>query len=229
MILTFKDFIANIDFSFLLLTYSTDIFKKFIRFFSFKEYKIISNNSLFILIEFIRAARWKSLSKRNSWSERFITKTEIDIVILSMPIRTVSYISKKRARSLMTFIIIILIFWCTGSWVTSVNRLNMQLTSALLSNIALILIFLIITFTIEQTTAYMRRKKVTRITISFKCTDFVELSFIESRCTFFFLMSFDYAMNFFLIFLLSLRRWCCETSVWIIRKRYQAIRECGFR
>ena len=72
----------------------------------------------------------------------------------------------------------------------------MQLISALLSNIALILIFLIITFTIEQTTAYIRHKKATRVTISFKCIDFVELNLIESTCTFFSFMFFDCAMIF---------------------------------
>ena len=73
----------------------------------------------------------------------------------------------------------------------------MQLTSVPLSNIALILIFLIITLTIEQTTMYMKRKKATRVTISLKCTDFVELSFIESMCISFFFMSFDCAMILF--------------------------------
>ena len=70
----------------------------------------------------------------------------------------------------------------------------MQLISAPLSNIALILIFPIITLTIEQATTYMRRKKATRATISFKCTDSVELNLIESTCTFFSFISFDYAM-----------------------------------
>ena len=202
----FKDFIANTDSSFLLLIYSADIFKKLIRFFSFKECKIISNDSSFMLIELIRAARWKSLFKRSSWSERFTTKTEIDIIILSMLIKIVLYTSKKRARSSMTFIIIMLIFWRTDSWATSVNHLNMQLTSAPLSNIALILIFSIITLTIEQTTAYMRRKKATRVTIFFKCIDFVELNLIESTCTFFSFMSFDCAMillSFNIVFIFS--------------------------
>ena len=43
---------------------------------------------------------------------------------------------------------------------------------------------------------YIRRKKTTRVTISFKCTDFVKLSLIESTCTFFSFMSFDCAMIF---------------------------------
>ena len=82
--------------------------------------------------------------------------------------------------------------------------MNMQLTSASLSNIVLILIFSIITFTIEQTTTYMKRKKITRVTISLKCTDFVELNFIESTCTFFSFMSFDYAIIFFnIVFIFS--------------------------
>ena len=197
-----------------MLTYSTNIFKKLIRFFLFKKCKIISSDSLFILIKLIRAIYWKSFFKRSSWSERFTTKTEIDIVILSMLIKTVSHTSKKRARSLMTFIIIMLIFWRTDSWAASINRLNMQLISAPLLNIALILIFSIITFTIEQTTTYIRCKKATRVTIFLKCTDFVELSFIESTYTFFSFMSFDCAMIFlFLILFLSFRRWCCKTSV----------------
>ena len=72
----------------------------------------------------------------------------------------------------------------------------MQLISAPLSNIALILIFSIITFTIEQTTTYMKRKKATRATISLKCTDFVELNFIELMCISFSFIFFDYAMIF---------------------------------
>ena len=72
----------------------------------------------------------------------------------------------------------------------------MQLISAPLSNIALILIFSIITLMIEQTTTYMKCKKATRITISLKCIDFVELNFIESMCTFFSFMSFNYAIIF---------------------------------
>ena len=42
----------------------------------------------------------------------------------------------------------------------------------------------------------MRRKKATRTTISFKCTDSVELNLIESMCISFSFMSFDYAMIF---------------------------------
>ena len=101
-----------------------------------------------------------------------------------MLIRTVSHILKKRARSLMTFIIIMLVFWRTNNWTVSFNCLNMQLTSASLLNILLILIFLIITLTIEQATMYIRHKKATRATIFFKCIDFVELSLIESMCAF---------------------------------------------
>ena len=67
----------------------------------------------------------------------------------------------------------------------------MQLTSVPLLNITLILIFSIITFTIEQTTTYMKRRKATRVTISLKCTNSVELNLIESTCTFFSFMSFD--------------------------------------
>ena len=73
----------------------------------------------------------------------------------------------------------------------------MQLISAPLSNIVLILIFSIIMFTIEQTTKYMKRKKATRVMISFKCIDFVELSLIESTCIFFSFMFFSYAMILF--------------------------------
>ena len=82
----------------------------------------------------------------------------------------------------------------------------MQLTSASLLNIALILISSIITLTIEQTTTYMRRKKATRITISFKCTDFVELSLIKSTCIFFSFISFDCALillSFDIVFIFS--------------------------
>ena len=52
-----------------------------------------------------------------------------------MFIKTVSHILKKRTRSLMTFIIIILIFQRTDNWVALTNRLNMQLISILLFNI----------------------------------------------------------------------------------------------
>ena len=68
--------------------------------------------------------------------------------------------------------------------------------SAPLSNIVLILIFSIITLTIEQTTTYMKRKKAMRITISLKCIDSVELNFIESTCIFISFMFFDCAMIF---------------------------------
>ena len=94
----------------------------------------------------------------------------------------------------------------------------MQLISASLSNIALILIFLIITLTIKQTTTYMRRKKTTRVTISFKCIDSVELSLIESTCTFFSFMFFDCAiilLSFDIIFIFSsmmLRNICLNNS-----------------
>ena len=139
--------------------------------FLFKECKIILNNLLFILIEFIQAARWTEFFKRSSWSEHFTTKIKINIVILSIFIKIILYTFKKRARLSITFIIIILIFWRTDSWATSVNYLNMQLISISLLNIVLILRFSIIMFMIEQTTVYIRRKKTTRITISFKCID----------------------------------------------------------
>ena len=117
---------------------------------------------------------------------------------------------KKRARSLMMFIIIILIFWRTDSWTALINYLNMQLIFASLINIVLILIFSIITFTIEQATMYMKHKKIMRVTIFFKYTDFVELSLIESMCIFFSFMSFDCAIIlFFLISFLFFHRWCC--------------------
>ena len=134
---------------------------------------------------------------------------------------------KKRARSSVTFIIIMLIFWRTNSWAASVNHLNMHFISAPLSTIILILRFSISMFTIEQTTTYIRRKKITRITIFFKCTDSVKLNLIESTCTFF--ISSDCAMIFFFKLFLFLYRWCCETFVWTIWKKYQAIREDNFR
>ena len=43
----------------------------------------------------------------------------------------------------------------------------------------------------------MRRKKATRITISLKCIDSVELSLIKLTCTFFSFIFFNYAMIFF--------------------------------
>ena len=42
----------------------------------------------------------------------------------------------------------------------------------------------------------MKCKKATRVTISLKCTDSVELNLIEPTCIFFSFMSFDYAMIF---------------------------------
>ena len=72
----------------------------------------------------------------------------------------------------------------------------MQLTSVPLLNIILILIFSIITFTIKHATTYMKRKKATRITISFKCTDFVKLNLIELTCISFSFMSFNCAIIF---------------------------------
>ena len=63
----------------------------------------------------------------------------------------------------------------------------MQWISSSLLNFASILISSIIMFTIEQTTTYMKYNKATRIIISFKCIDFVELNLIELICTFFFL------------------------------------------
>ena len=135
-----------------------------------------------------------------------------------MLIETVSHTLKKRARSLITFIIIMLVLWRTNSWTTSINRLNMQLLFVSLLNIALISIFSIITLTIEQTTTYMRRKKTTRVTISFKCTDFVKLNLIESTCIFFSFISFDCAMiflSFNIVFIFSsmmLRNICLNNS-----------------
>ena len=62
----------------------------------------------------------------------------------------------------------------------------------------------------------MKRKKIMRITISFKCIDFVELSFIELTCTFFSFIFFDCAMIFFnIIFIFSfviLRNICLNNS-----------------
>ena len=80
----------------------------------------------------------------------------------------------------------------------------MQLISASLSNIALILIFSIITFTIEQTTTYGRRKKTMRVTISFKCIDFVKLSLIESTYTFFSFIFFDCTIIFLFFNIVSI-------------------------
>ena len=128
----------------------------------------------------------------------------------------------------MTFIISILIIYRINNWAASINLLNIQLTSASLSHIALILIFFIIMFTIEQTTAYIRRKKITRIMIFFKSNDFVELSFIELTYISFSFMSFDYAiilLSFDIIFIFSsmiLRNICLNNSKEILsnsRKR----------
>ena len=129
----------------------------------------------------------------------------------------------------MTFIIISLIFWRTSSWAALINRLNMQLFSASLFNIVLILIFLIITLTIKQTMIYMKHKKVIRITISSKCINSVELNFIKSVCTFFSSTFLNCVIILFLISFLLLRLWCCETSIWIIWKKYQIICKSEFR
>ena len=64
----------------------------------------------------------------------------------------------------------------------------------------------------------MKRKKVTRVTIFFKCTDFVELNLIESTCTFFSFIFFDCAMillSFDIVFIFSsmmLRNICLNNS-----------------
>ena len=144
-----------------------------------------------------------------------------------MLIKTISHTLNKCARSLMTFIIIILIFWHINSWAASINYLNMQLTSASLLNIVLILIFSIITLTIEQTTTYMKRKKATRITIFFKYIDFVELSLIKSIYTFFFYVfwlcnDFSFFDIVFIFSSMMLRNICLNNSKEILsnsRKR----------
>ena len=64
---------------------------------------------------------------------------------------------------------------------------------------------------------YMRRKKATRITIFYKCIDFVELNLIESTCTFFSFLSFDCVMiflSFNIVFFSSmmLRNICLNNS-----------------
>ena len=62
----------------------------------------------------------------------------------------------------------------------------------------------------------MRRKKATRVTISFKCTDFIKLSLIESTFIFFSFMSFNCVMIFFdIVFIFSsmmLRNICLNNS-----------------
>ena len=65
---------------------------------------------------------------------------------------------------------------------------------------------------------YMRRKNVTRVTIFFKCINFVELSLIESTYTFFSFISFDCAMIFlffdtgFIFSSMMLRNICLNNS-----------------
>ena len=92
----------------------------------------------------------------------------------------------------------------------------MQVISASLLNITLILIFSIITFTIEQTTTYIKHKKITQIMIFLTCTDFIELSLIESSCTFF--ISFNCIMLLFffdIVFIFSsmmLKNICLNNS-----------------
>ena len=126
--------------------------------------------------------------------------------------------SKKRACLLMTFIIIMLMFWRTDSWAASINYLNMQLILISLSNIAFILIFSIIMFIVKQATTYIKRRKTTRATIFFKCIDFVELNLIKSTCIFFFFIIFDDAIisRFFdIVFIFSfviLRNICLNSS-----------------
>ena len=63
----------------------------------------------------------------------------------------------------------------------------------------------------------MKRKKATRVTVSFKCIDFVELDLIESTCIFLSFMSFYCAMILFfdIVFISSsmmLRNICLNNS-----------------
>ena len=149
------------NFSSLLLTCSADTFRKFIHFSSFNKCSIIFSELSFMLTTFMRAIRWKKRSRRNSWFDRSITKIKIEIMMLLMFMNIDSQTSKKRARSLMKLIIAILIFWRINNCVEFVNFFNMQFTSVSLLNNVLILIFLIDTFIVEQTTAYIERKKTT--------------------------------------------------------------------
>ena len=75
----------------------------------------------------------------------------------------------------------------------------------------------------------MRRKKTTRVTIFFKCIDFVELSFIELTCTFFSFIPFDCAMillSFDIAFISSsmiLRNICLNDSKEILNNSRRRI------
>ena len=52
----------------------------------------------------------KETAKRSSQSKRFTTKTEIETIILSIFMKIASQTSKKQARLLIAFIIIMLMF-----------------------------------------------------------------------------------------------------------------------
>ena len=147
------------NFLFLLLICSANIFKKFIHFSSFNECNIIFNESLFMLTIFIQTMRWKKRSRKKSWSERSITKIEIEIMMFSMFTNIDSQTSKKWIRSLMKFIIMMLIFWRMRSCVASINFFDIQFISTSLSNNILILTLSMNTFIIKQTTTYIERKE----------------------------------------------------------------------
>ena len=95
---------------------------------------------------------------------------------------------------------------------------HMQFISASLLNNVLILIFLIDTLIVEQTTIYIERKKAIRITISFKCIDSIKLNFTDLIYIFFSFTIFFKAvtfrfLNIIFIFSLMISRNICRKSL----------------
>ena len=82
------------------------------------------------------------------------------------------------------------------NYVASINFFDMQFISTSLSNNVLILTSSINTFIVKQTTTYIKRKKIIRTTISFKCIDSIKLNFIDSTCISFSFTVFIWAIAF---------------------------------
>ena len=140
--------------------------------------------------------RWKKQLRKKSWFEHSITKIEIEIMMFSMFTNIDSQTSKKWIRSLMKFIIMMLIFWRMRSCVASINFFDIQFISTLLLNNVLILTSLMNIFIIEQMTTYIKRRKAIQATIFFKCINSIKLNFIDSTCISFSFTIFIWATAF---------------------------------
>ena len=103
------------------------------------------------------------------------------------------------------------------SCVASINFFNIQFILTSLLNNVLILMSLMNTFIVEQTTTYIERKKTIRTTIFFKCINSIKLNFIDSTCIFFFFIIFIWTivfrfLNIVFIFSLIMSRNICHEN-----------------